>query len=120
MSEESLGSGLYLDRNFDLAISNNGDLRKEDGLEELSKDISFQLAAVLEPLLGQPDRPNFEVELKDTTREVILSDSRVDAVGNDDIVVNDVSDELSSDVTYEIVVPTVVASGESQELVFTV
>lgn len=120
MSDDSLGGGLYLDRSFDLAVSNNGDLRKESGLEELSKDISFQLAIVLEPLLGQPDSRNFKVELKDLTREVILSDSRVDSVGNDDIVVNDVSDELASDVTYEIVVPTVVASGEPQELVFTV
>jgi len=120
MSDNSLGSGLYLDRNFDLSISNNGDLRKEKGLEELSKDISFQLSIVLEPLLGQPDSPNFKVELKDLTREVILSDSRVDSVGSDDIIVNNVSNNISSDVTYEIIVPTVVASGEPQELVFTV
>lgn len=120
MSDDSLGSGLYLDTTFDLGVSNNGDLRNVSGLEELSKDISFQLAIVLEPLLGQPNRKNFKVELKDTTREVILSDSRVDSVGNDDIVVNEVSDGLSSDATYEIIVPSVIASGEAQELVFTV
>lgn len=119
MSEKNLGEGLYLDKTFDLDISNSGDLRKAGGIDELSKDLSFQLAVSLEPLLGQPNRPNLKVELKDITREVILSDSRVDSVGND-IIINDVSNYQSTDVTYEVIVSSVIASGQEQELVFTV
>jgi len=69
MSNE--GSGLSLDQNFDLVVSEVGDLDKEDGLEELQKDLAMQVAYTLRNAIGQPDSPELSSHSHDVRSKLM-------------------------------------------------
>ena len=76
----SFGSGPALDEDFDLSISGTGDIEAEDGIEELHKDLSFQLNYSLENYLGERPTTNVEAEALTTAIRVLRADTRVDTV----------------------------------------
>ena len=76
----SFGSGPALDENFDLSVNETGDLKSVDGVEELHKDLSFQLQYSLETYIGAGQNTNVETNALTTAIRVLNADSRVDRV----------------------------------------
>lgn len=114
MSEDNLGSGLYLDQTLDLSVNTTGDIQTVSGSKELQKDLSFQLLILLKGYTGQPLTPEVRSEIKDTTIDALLSDSRVDSVNRGAIAVQRVG---QSSIKLEVLLT---ALGGSQEFVFTI
>jgi len=113
MSDE--GSGLSLDQDFDLVISSVGDLEKEDGLEELEKDLAMQVAYTLRNAIGQPDSAELSSQIKSLSRQAVEADVRIDEVLRSSIRIRKI--ESGTEVTYQISMRAIV-SGEQEELVF--
>ena len=74
------GSGPSLDENFDLGVNETGDLKSVDGVEELHKDLAFQLQYSLETYIGAGQNTNVETNALTTAIRVLNADSRVDRV----------------------------------------
>jgi hypothetical protein len=114
MSEETLGAGIYLDRDLDFEIDQTGDLRSESGSAELQKDLAFQLQIILSEYIGLPMRPGTVSDIKSDTIRTLISDDRVDSVDRSSFVLEQVGDRSL------FVQVVVFAGGEQQELVFNV
>jgi len=112
MSDSSLGSGLYLDTNFDLDVGQTGDLRSVNGVDELQKDLAFQLTILLDNFIGQPLSPETEAQIKSITIDTLSSDNRVGQVDRSSITVRKPDRN-----TIAIQAP-VIADNERRELVF--
>jgi len=80
MSEEELGAGQYLDQNLDFSVDETGDVRSAYGIEELEKDLSFQMIASLSQFLGERPTPELEADIKRMAYRVAAADVRVSAV----------------------------------------
>lgn len=113
MSNE--GRGLSLDQNFDLVVSEVGDLDKEDGLEELQKDLAMQVAYTLRNAIGQPDSPELSSQIKTLSRRAVEADARIDEVLRNSIEIRKI--ENGTEIYYRIRMRAIV-SGEQEELVF--
>jgi hypothetical protein len=112
MSERFFGSGLYLDNTFDLDVGQTGDLRSVEGVDELQKDLAFQLTILLDDLVGQPLDPETEAQVKSITIDVLTSDNRVEDVDRSGITVRKPRRD-----TITIQTP-VIADNETRDLVF--
>lgn len=77
------GSGIALTRGLDFEISDTGDLQMEGGPSELEKDIAFNLINELQDIPGNQKTPRLQAIVKNRTRRILLSDSRVDNVIGD-------------------------------------
>jgi hypothetical protein len=113
MSDE--GTGLSLDQNFDLVISSVGDLEKEDGLDELEKDLAMQVAYTLRNAIGQPDSTELSSQIKSLSRRAVEADVRIDEVLRNSIRIRKI--ERGTEITYQVSMRAIV-SGEQEELVF--
>lgn len=111
---ENLGSGIYLDKSLDFDIDETGDIRDANGIEEVEKDLSFQMIFSLSQYIGEAPTPEVEAEIKRTTYRVAIADVRVSSVERESIAVNWAEDMKQFDVE----VPTTVDTGEEYELVF--
>lgn len=114
MSEE-FGSGIALDEQFDLSVGATGDLETVSGVEELQKDLSFQLTQELQEYLGSPSSSSLVAQVSNTTKNVLNADSRIDSVNSESISVS--IDSANRNISISV---TAVASGEVQELVFNI
>lgn len=116
MSEENLGAGQYLDEDLDFEVGPTGDIRTTSGVEELQKDLAFQMIISLSQFLGEPPTPETESEIKRMAYRVAFADLRVTGVDRNNIIVewNHRSDAM------EVTVPLTTDTGEEQELVFEV
>jgi hypothetical protein len=82
-----LGAAPELDQTFDFTIDGDGDLTAARGSEELQKDLAFNAAFFLDPLVGQPLTSELRSDIIDTVIDVAESDERVRGVFRDSIVV---------------------------------
>lgn len=116
MSEENLGSGQYLDETLDFEVDTTGDIRASDGLEELEKDLAFQMIISLSQFLGEPPTPETEADIRRMAYRVAAADIRISFVARDNITVewNHNSREM------EVSVPVTTNTDEEYELVFNV
>jgi hypothetical protein len=116
MSDE-FGAGIALDEDLDFTISGTGDLGTTDGLDELEKDLSFQLTFSLRQHLGERRGENLKAEVKNTAKQVVELDSRVREFN-----------ESRSTVTFpdrgtesiKITIPIITEDNDSYEFVFEV
>lgn len=114
MSEDYLGSGLYLDTSLDFDPNGIGDLRTVDGSDELQKDLAFQLLITLQEFVGPPLTPAVRADIKDLTIDTITSDTRVDDIDRGSLRVE------KPDKNTIRLQAIVTANGTKQELVFTI
>jgi hypothetical protein len=116
MSEHNLGSGQYLDETFDFEVDTTGDIRASDGIEEVEKDLSFQMAITLSQFLGEQPTQEVEAEIKRMAYRVGIADVRVANIDRTNITVNWSNDMKQFDVG----LPLTIETGEEYELVFEV
>lgn len=113
MSDE-LGAGIALDEDLDVSVGSTGDLKNESGVDELRKDLAFNMILSLQQYLGSPPGGNLEEKVAATAYRVALADSRIESVDKGATVVRffDSREELEL-----IITASTVGAGE-QELVF--
>lgn len=71
------GAGIHLDEQFDFSVDSTGDLESESGVDELQKDLAFQMVISLDKYIGQPPTGNLNEKVAGTARRVAEIDSRV-------------------------------------------
>lgn len=74
---EEFGAGIELDENLDLTVSAIGDIGATRGVNELEKDLAFQLNFALRQYLGEKPTENLKAEVKNTAKQVVELDTRV-------------------------------------------
>lgn len=74
---ERFGAGPALDEDLDFDITPTGDLRVEEGVDELQKDLSFQLHFFLQRFLGEQPTEETKKEIIAEVKDVVTRDSRV-------------------------------------------
>lgn len=107
--DELFGSGIQLDQNNDIVISSTGDVSASSGVEELSKDIAFQLQLRVRDEIGARNTKEARTRIRSIVREILLEEPRVDSVVNIETGVSG-TDEVE-------VVMTVIAEDEQQQLI---
>lgn len=112
---DTFGSGIHLDSQFDFSVDPSGDLQAERGLDELQKDLAFQMVINLNKFLGKPPSGNLEARVATTAERVAEVDSRIDFVRTELTEVSYSNDR--QEITVKITADT--ETGE-QELVFDV
>lgn len=76
-----LGAGPVLDEKFDFRVDSRGDVDTDSGIDELAKDLSYNIYPRLEGFLGSiPSDTNEEIEI--AVRTTIQSDPRVRTIRN--------------------------------------
>ncbi len=80
MVDTDYGAGIALDRELDLEIDATGDIESVDGVDELEKDISFQLIRVLSDEVGLPISRKEESRIARLARITIEADPRISQV----------------------------------------
>jgi hypothetical protein len=80
-----LGASPELDESFDYTIGGDGDIAVARGSDELQKDLAFNAAFFLDPLVGQPLTSELRSDIVDTVIDVAESDERVAAVFRDTV-----------------------------------
>jgi len=111
---DEFGSGIALDQQFDLSVDSTGDIEATSGVNELQKDLAFNMVLNLERFLGEPPSGNLNTRVADIASRVALADVRVASV-SDDISVS--FNETRDEITIKMSVRT--SDGE-QNLVFDV
>lgn len=109
----SLGAGVGLNRDFDFEVDTTGDLATVTELDELEKDVAFNVARTLQESIGQPVTSSTAKELQVDVRDVLIEDSRINVVGSVTIR------RIQRTNTYEVVAEVTTAEGPF-ELVFEV
>lgn len=96
--EQEFGSGIGLDENLDLVVTERGDTSKYEGVPELEKDLSFNLIAAFDRVLGWVNTANFLKDAEILAIRVAESDARVLEVVSIDVRVSE-PDEIEIDMT---------------------
>lgn len=114
MSEDNLGSGPSLDEDLDFEIDETGDIRSSSGMEELQKDLSFQMMIALSQFIGENPTPELNVEVRRKVYRVAVSDERISSVDRKKINVEwyNHSQELT------VSVPVTTTENATYEMVF--
>ena len=102
---DDFGAGIALDEQFDFTVDSTGDIDSTSGVEELQKDLAFQMVVNLDQYLGQPETPNLEAKVSRTVKNVALGDERIQSVSDDSISV--IFEPLSDTITVEMSARTV-------------
>ncbi len=110
---ENLGSGVFLDERFDFSVDPTGDLKSTSGLNELQKDLAFQMVINLEQFIGQPPTGNLQEKVAGTAKRVAEADSRVRYVleGDTEVIFSDDREEITLKMTAQ-------TRDEQQNLIF--
>lgn len=110
--EERFGSGIALDRQWDLVLDGTGDLAATFGVNELEKDIAFNVATRVTEEIGSKKDESAYSSIKAVVVDVLSADSRVRRVQS--VSVNDGGVDTAS------VEATVLTESDEAELVFEV
>lgn len=116
MTEENLGSGIYLDNELDFSADRSGDLRTSSGADELEKDLSFQMIISISQFLGQPPTPSVKTDVSQMASFVAEADTRISSVDRGNITVSFRNEGKEILMT----VPVTTNTNENYELVFNV
>jgi hypothetical protein len=87
--EVLLGAGQELDTSFDFTVDGTGDISSSRGSEELEKDIAFNTALFLQPLVGGVLTNRVKTDIIETVISVAEEDDRVRAVFEESISVEE-------------------------------
>ena len=80
VTQENLGGGIALNRDFDLEIDNTGDIKTIYGIDEVKKDIVYNLNENLQDILGQSKEESTLQEANKIIRDTVSSYSNVDGI----------------------------------------
>lgn len=88
MPEEVFGSGIKINEQpygndefaWDLVVDNTGDLDSESGLNELEKDIAFNVGRFLERRVGQQLTQTTIERTALTVRRIMINDPRIESI----------------------------------------
>lgn len=75
-----LGGGVALDENWDFSVNGRGDLSQVTGINELEKDIAFNVARSLQRVLGDRTANYTEKRIEVNTSTALNDDPRIDRV----------------------------------------
>lgn len=85
MTEENLGSGIYLDELFDFEVDQTGDVLSTDGIDELEKDLAVQMKFNLRQFLGEVPSSQLNAEVRRTVAQIAIADNRIVSVDRNNI-----------------------------------
>lgn len=78
------GDSMVLDEKLDLVINDQGDIKctteEPNDSEDLEKDLAYMTIAALDQLTGSPAIQTTEETIKQTVRETINKDARVEKI----------------------------------------
>lgn len=111
--DDALGAGPALDETFDFTVSSDGDVESSSGLEELQKDLAFQMAFLLRDFEGEPLTPDVLSDIRSIARRAALSDERVTSVNDNNFRVEQDENETIT------ITMTIGTTFEERELVVT-
>lgn len=101
MSEE-FGSGIFLDDQFDLSIDSTGDIQSTTGVDELQKDLAFQMVISMQQFRGSPPSGNLKAKISNTASQVVLGDSRINSVVRDSFTIEFSDNRESIDIRFDV------------------
>lgn len=109
------GAGIHLDEQLDFSVDSTGDLDGESGIDELQKDLAYNMILNLQEFLGSPPTSTLEAQIVGRAKQVANADSRIDVVvsGETEVSFDSSNEEIELSMT-------VIANGEEQNLVFNV
>lgn len=108
------GAGPALGQNLDFDVTSTGDIRTEQDLDELEKDLAFQTIVNVQDLIGRAMTQNYQSKLKFHVRDALINDPRVVQITNLQLNFLPSQDEV------EVVASIVTDDQEEHELVFPV
>lgn len=108
------GAGIYLDDEFDLEVSESGDLRTTIGLSEVEKDLAFKSTQRLQPILGSPKTQLVASEIERIITTITNNEPRVGRVTDIDVFY---PDDRRNTVSLDV---RLIVSDQDQPLVFSV
>lgn len=114
MSEE-YGAGVALDRSLDFVVDHTGDIKSSFGLDELEKDLAFQMQRYLSDYLGQPVTNNLRSQVRADVSAIAAADNRIESALKEDVSVE--WNERRRKIEISMIVT---ANDEEQRLVFEV
>lgn len=88
------GSGIFLDGNLDFDVNSVGDIRSASGIDELHKDVRFNVYRAMvngsgletpesvaeNGIVGEPLRPGILADIETAVGKIVGDDPRIDAV----------------------------------------
>lgn len=101
-AKKYFGSGPALDRQLDLVVNPTGDLKKEEGIDELKKDLAIQMMISLSTFLGRPPSGNLQAKISNTVKRVALDDERINSVVEGSVDVSFSDDRKEIDVSLSV------------------
>lgn len=85
------GAGPALDEHWDFSVAPSGDLKIAYDIDELQKDVAFNLATELEQYLGTALTRGDLRDVQVTTVEVLGEDPRIDTVVTVDVIQTEIN-----------------------------
>lgn len=112
MSE--FGAGPDLNENWDFEVNSTGDIATTIGVDELEKDIAFNVARRLDGEIGRRRDRSTEKRIQVIVEDIFAEEVRIDSVV--DVTVREIANSNS----FEVVAEANAGTGGSFELVFEV
>lgn len=109
------GAGVGLNRDWDFEVDSTGDLTTVSGLDELEKDVAFNVARNWEDSIGRRVGSSTQKRIQITVRDVLIDEPRVNDIRN--LTVRRVADNANK---FEVVAEVNTIVGADTELVFEV
>lgn len=109
------GGGIFLTKDWDFEVNNTGDIRTISGLDELEKDVAFQLASNLDQFIGSRITNEQANDIAIETQQQLSADPRIAAVLDLTVQFPDGDPD-----TVEVIATVRDTEGDEQELVFEV
>ena len=80
VTQENLGGGIALNKDFDLEIDNTGDIKTVFGVEEVQKDLAYNITNNLQDVLGGSKDDKTLQEANIIIRDTVASYDNVDGI----------------------------------------
>jgi hypothetical protein len=73
VQDKNLGGGIALNKDFDLEIDSRGDIKTVTGVEEVKKDLAYNMAEALQDIVGNSKDTDTAYETKRVCEETVDS-----------------------------------------------
>jgi len=108
----NFGSGIFLNEDWDFEVDATGDLKSTSGLDELQKDVSFNLSRNIE--IGKRLDSSTQKSIQVTVRDVLVNESRIDSIRELEVR------RVDSANKFEVIAEVDTITDETAELIFEV
>jgi hypothetical protein len=115
IQEQNIGGGIALNKDFDLMIDDTGDIKTITGVDEVKKDISYNITENLQEILGKPKTKESAYEAKRVCYDTVDSYANVGGIEAIRIGFGNIVDDF--DLAIEMIITI---NDEQKELVVTV